>query len=93
MRLEVLIREITDYVTEKIRENQTVSDEELPETAKKIAMAALKYGDLSNLATKDYVFDLDRFSSFEGNTRSVHSLHHRPHQVDSRKIRWKCRRL
>ena len=68
MRLEVLIREITDYVTEKIRENQTVSDEELPETAKKIAMAALKYGDLSNLATKDYVFDLDRFSSFEGNT-------------------------
>ena len=55
-------------MTEKIRENQTVSDEELPETAKKIAMAALKYGDLSNLATKDYVFDLDRFSSFEGNT-------------------------
>ena len=68
MRLEVLIREITDYVTDKIKENQTVSDEELPETAKKIAMAALKYGDLSNLATKDYVFDLDRFSSFEGNT-------------------------
>ncbi len=68
MRLEVLIREITDYVTEKIKENQTVSDEELPDTAKKIAMAALKYGDLSNLATKDYVFDLDRFSSFEGNT-------------------------
>lgn len=68
MRLEMLIREITDYVTEKIRENQTVSDEELPETAKRIAMAALKYGDLSNLATKDYVFDLDRFSSFEGNT-------------------------
>ena len=68
MRLEVLIREITDYVTGKIQENQTVSDEDLPETAKKIAMAALKYGDLSNLATKDYVFDLDRFSSFEGNT-------------------------
>ena len=68
MRLETLIAEITDYVTDKIRENQTVSDEELPETAKKIAMAALKYGDLSNLATKDYVFDLDRFSSFEGNT-------------------------
>ena len=68
MRLEVLIREITDYVTGKIQENQTVSDEDLPETAKMIAMAALKYGDLSNLATKDYVFDLDRFSSFEGNT-------------------------
>ena len=68
MRLETLIREVTDYVTQKIQENQTVSDEELPQTAKQIALAALKYGDLSNLATKDYVFDLDRFSSFEGNT-------------------------
>lgn len=68
MRLETLIREITEYVTGKIRENQTVTDDELPDTAKKIALAALKYGDLSNLATKDYVFDLDRFSSFEGNT-------------------------
>lgn len=68
MRLETLIREVTEYVTQKIRENQTVSDEDLPQTAKLIAMAALKYGDLSNLATKDYVFDLDRFSSFEGNT-------------------------
>ena len=62
MRLETLIREVTEYVTQKIRENQTVSDEDLPQTAKLIAMAALKYGDLSNLATKDYVFDLDRFS-------------------------------
>ena len=33
-----------------------------------IAVAALKYGDLSNLATKDYAFDMDRFSAFEGNT-------------------------
>lgn len=68
MRLEQLIREITDYVTAKISENQTVSEDELPETARLIALAALKYGDLSNLATKDYIFDLDRFSSFEGNT-------------------------
>ena len=68
MRLEQLIREVTDYVTAKISENQTVSDDKLSETANLIALAALKYGDLSNLATKDYVFDLDRFSSFEGNT-------------------------
>ena len=68
MRLETRIADVTDYVTSKIKENQTVSDEELPQTAKCIAMAALKYGDLSNLPTKDYVFDLDRFSSFEGNT-------------------------
>ncbi len=68
MRLEVLIQEITDYVIAKIRENQTVEESALADTAKKIAMSALKYGDLSNLATKDYVFDLDRFSAFEGNT-------------------------
>ena len=68
MRLEQLIREITDYVTAKISENQTVSDGDLPKTARMIALAALKYGDLSNLATKDYIFDIDRFSSFEGNT-------------------------
>ena len=68
MRLEALIRDVTDYVTGKIRENQSVPDEELPATASAIALAALKYGDLSNMPTKDYVFDLDRFSSFEGNT-------------------------
>lgn len=68
MRLETLIAEITDFVREKISENQTVSDAELEKAAKQIALAALKYGDLSNLATKDYIFDLDRFASFEGNT-------------------------
>ena len=68
MRLSRLISEITDYVMQKITANQTVSDADLSETAGKIALAALKYGDLSNLATKDYIFDLDRFSSFEGNT-------------------------
>ena len=68
MKLEDLVQEITEYMTAKIKENQTVSDEDLPATARKIAIAALKYGDLSNLATKDYIFDLDRFASFEGNT-------------------------
>ena len=68
MRLEVLISEITDYVVEKIRENRNVPEAELEKTAAQIAISALKYGDLSNLAAKDYVFDLDRFSSFEGNT-------------------------
>ena len=68
MRLETLIAEITDFIRGKITENQTVCDEELEKTAGMIALAALKYGDLSNLATKDYVFDLDRFASFEGYT-------------------------
>ncbi len=68
MRLEELIREITEFVTEKVIENKIVSADAVEETAAKIAMAALKYGDLSNLATKDYIFDMDRFASFEGNT-------------------------
>ena len=68
MRLETLIADITDYVEKKILENQTLSPEEARQTAKIIAVAALKYGDLSNLATKDYIFDLERFSAFEGNT-------------------------
>ena len=68
MRLERLIADITDFVRGKITENQTVADSEIDAVAKMIAMAALKYGDLSNQATKDYVFDLDRFAAFEGNT-------------------------
>ena len=68
MRLEWLIREMTDFVRAKVVENQIVAEDEVEETTKKIAMAALKYGDLSNQPTKDYVFDMDRFAAFEGNT-------------------------
>jgi len=68
MRLERLIGEITDYVRQKITENQVVDAAEVENTARLIAMAALKYGDLSNQPTKDYVFDLERFAAFEGNT-------------------------
>ena len=68
MRLETLIADITNYVEQKILENQVVDAEEAHKTAKIIAVAALKYGDLSNLATKDYIFDLERFAAFEGNT-------------------------
>ena len=68
MRLENLIREITEKMYEKITENRTVSEEEAKATAKMVGMAAIKYGDLSNQVAKDYVFDVDRFASFEGNT-------------------------
>ncbi|MBQ3545879.1 MAG: arginine--tRNA ligase [Lachnospiraceae bacterium] len=68
MRLEHLIKDISDAVYEKIMENRSVSEEEARETSKVVGLAALKYGDLSNQASKDYVFDIDRFSSFEGNT-------------------------
>ncbi|MDO4474582.1 MAG: arginine--tRNA ligase [Eubacteriales bacterium] len=68
MRLESLISEINDKMFEKITDNRTVEEDEAKETAKKIAIAAIKYGDLSNQAAKDYIFDVDRFTSFEGNT-------------------------
>ena len=71
MRLEDLIRDIEDAVYEKIRasrDENEVSDEEARKIAKTVGLAALKYGDLSNQAAKDYIFDIDRFTSFEGNT-------------------------
>ncbi len=68
MRLEYLISEITDTVRKKVEENQIVDAAMADDTAKKIAMAALKYGDLSNQPSKDYIFDMERFSAFEGNT-------------------------
>ena len=68
MRLEVLIKEMTDFVRAKVVENKIVDESEVEATTQKIAMAALKYGDLSNQPTKDYVFDMDRFAAFEGNT-------------------------
>ena len=68
LRLEQLISDMTDFVRGKVVENKIVSDEEVEETTAKIALAALKYGDLSNQPTKDYNFDLERFAAFEGNT-------------------------
>ncbi len=68
LRLEYLIKEIEDAVYEKIMENRTVDESEARQTAKTVGLAALKYGDLSNQASKDYIFDIDRFTSFEGDT-------------------------
>lgn len=68
MRLENLIAEINEEMYRKIADNRTVEEGEAEETAKIVGMSAIKYGDLSNQAAKDYVFDVDRFTSFEGNT-------------------------
>ena len=83
MRLEQLIGDIEEAVYQRILENRDVleeddtdleksgaamSEKEARATARLVGLAALKYGDLSNQAAKDYVFDLDRFSSFTGNT-------------------------
>jgi arginyl-tRNA synthetase len=68
LRLEQLIQDMTDFVRTKVVENKIVSEDEVEATTRKIAMAALKYGDLSNQPTKDYNFDMERFAAFEGNT-------------------------
>lgn len=73
MRLENLIREINEEMIRKIRENAEtkgyeIDEKEAEQTAKIVGLAAIKYGDLSNQASKDYIFDLDRFTSFEGDT-------------------------
>ena len=68
MRLERLISEIEEEMYKKITDNRTVEEAEAKATAKIVGMSAIKYGDLSNQASKDYVFDVDRFTSFEGNT-------------------------
>ena len=69
MRLETLISDTNEAVLARMRESGIeLPGEEMKTTASIISMAAIKYGDLSNQATKDYIFDLDRFTSFEGNT-------------------------
>lgn len=68
MRLENLIRETREEMLRKIKEGRQMPDEEASQVADIVAIAALKYGDLSNQASKDYVFDIDRFTSFEGDT-------------------------
>ncbi len=73
MRLENLIREINEEMSRKIHENAAekgsqVDEAQAEETARIVGLAAIKYGDLSNQAAKDYIFDMDRFTSFEGDT-------------------------
>lgn len=69
MKLETLLDEVYDKCLERMKQNGAeMSDEDRENTARMIALAAIKYGDLSNEARKDYVFDIDKFTSFEGNT-------------------------
>ncbi len=69
MRLEKLIADIDEQMYNRIKEgNQDIDDKEARDTAHKVALAAIKYGDLSNQPSKDYIFDIDKFTSFEGDT-------------------------
>ena len=68
MRLETLLSDVNNAVYNKMMENRQESEETARETSKIIGLAAVKYGDLSNQTSKDYIFDTERFASFEGNT-------------------------
>ena len=68
MRLERLMDDINQEMYKKITEGREVETKEAERTAKIVALSAIKYGDLSNQASKDYIFDIDRFTSFEGDT-------------------------
>lgn len=74
MKLEMLLDEVYEKCLERMKQSNAeqkdskISEEEMADTAGKIALAAIKYGDLSNEPRKDYVFDIEKFTSFEGNT-------------------------
>jgi arginyl-tRNA synthetase len=68
MRLESLMNDVNEATLNKIKENREMSDEDALRISKIVGLAALKYGDLSNVPAKDYIFDMDRFTSFEGNS-------------------------
>ena len=68
MRLETLLDQIKESMVRKIAENKNVREEDADGTAEIVSLSAIKYGDLSNQASKDYVFDEEKFTAFEGNT-------------------------
>ena len=68
MRLEYLLKDIQEEMFKKITGNHEIDADEAKEISEIVGLAAVKYGDLSNQATKDYIFDIDKFTSFEGNT-------------------------
>lgn len=68
MRLEYLIKDINDRMYSRITENRDIDEDEAVKISRIVGLAAIKYGDLSNQASKDYIFDVDKFTSSEGNT-------------------------
>lgn len=68
MRLSELLETVINAAGEKLEASAFVSDTERDETARRVGMAAVKFGDLINHRAKDYIFDLDKFLSFEGKT-------------------------
>lgn len=67
LRLEALLADVVKEVSDKMADRE-MTEEDKKDAADKVALAAIKYGDLSNQVAKDYIFDMERFTSFEGNT-------------------------
>ena len=97
MKLETLIEEINDKVYEKITETKELPETEARDIAKIVGLSALKYADLSNQISKDYIFDINKFASFEGNTgpyilytlvriKSILNKYFENNKLDERKI-------
>ena len=71
MKLRFLIEMVTEKARERLAEVEAAQGypaDEKEEIARQVGVATLKFADLSNQRTQDYVFDLDRFSAFEGRT-------------------------
>jgi arginyl-tRNA synthetase len=71
LKLSDLIGQALEKARERMREAKVGADyppEEFEDIANKVAVAAIKFADLSNFRGTSYVFDLDRFMSFEGRT-------------------------
>ena len=65
VKLDDVFEIITSKAYEKLKENNIEPDYEL---AKKIGLSALLFGDMINVISKDYMFDFDKFCSFDGKT-------------------------
>jgi arginyl-tRNA synthetase len=71
LKLHVLLAEAIEKATERLHEaglGEGLSDAQFADTAHKVAVAALKFAELSNHRLTNYIFDLDRFTTFEGKT-------------------------
>ncbi len=68
MRLENLLEEVKSKITDKLNDNENIDNDKKDNIAEMVTLAAIKFGDLSNQAIKDYIFDIERFTSFDGET-------------------------
>ncbi|MGH6888592.1 MAG: arginine--tRNA ligase [Rhizomicrobium sp.] len=71
MKLCDLISMATDEASERLKEQGLAAEysaEERATVARSVGLAAIKFADLANVRTSDYVFDLARFTRFEGRT-------------------------